>query len=67
MKKSLEERVFDFINACHAKYGLKYDLSLVERDYQNNKSYITIICRKHGEFKRRATDFLNGRTCPECK
>lgn len=65
--KSLEQRVFEFINSCYKKHGFSYDLSLIHETYKNNKSYVTIICREHGPFQQRATDFLNGRTCPVCK
>ena len=47
-----------------AKFGDKYDLSKVE--YINNKTNITIICKKHGEFQKRLLWFLQGSDCPGC-
>jgi hypothetical protein len=45
-------------------WGDKYDLSKVE--YINARTKITPICKIHGEFKMRFSDFENLHGCPFC-
>lgn len=52
------------INLFKKKHGDKYDYSLVK--YYGAKSYIKIICPKHGEFSQRAGNHTDGRGCPTC-
>lgn len=55
----------EFINKLKEIYGDKYDYSKVE--YVNIHSKITLICKKHGEFVKTATDLLSVKTgCPKC-
>ena len=62
MKKMTSD---DFISKSVSVHGNKYDYSMVE--YSGNKSYVTIICKNHGEFKQRAANHLLGRGCIKCQ
>ncbi len=53
-----------FIEDAKKVHGDKYDYSKVE--YKNKYSNITIICKKHGEFKQIAQNHLKGCNCPKC-
>jgi very-short-patch-repair endonuclease len=53
-----------FIKEVKKKYGNKYDLSKIV--YKNNKAKVVIVCKKHGEFQKRADSFLNGSECQMC-
>ena len=53
-----------FIEKARQKFGDKYDYSQVE--YINNKTPVTIICPKHGAFKKAPGDFLRDHACPQC-
>jgi len=55
----------DFIKKSIKIHGNKYDYSKVE--YKNNKTYIKIICPKHGEFMQRPANHLTGYGCAVCK
>ena len=61
MKKLTTE---EFIEKARKIHGDKYDYSKV--DYKNNKTKITIICSKHGEFQQTPSDHLFGAGCPKC-
>lgn len=55
----------EFINKLKEIYGDKYDYSKVE--YTNRNSKIILICKKHGEFVKTATDLIHKKTgCPFC-
>jgi hypothetical protein len=54
----------DFINKAIEIHGNKYDYSLV--DYKTNKSFVKIICPKHGVFEQRPINHLQGCGCPYC-
>ena len=51
-----------FIENAIKIHGDKYDYSLIE--YNNDK--VVIICKKHGEFKQRPHNHLQGQNCPKC-
>ena len=53
-----------FIEQSIKIHGDKYDYSKVA--YRNKTGYVTIICRKHGEFKQKAKYHLMGRGCVQC-
>lgn len=53
-----------FIKRVKDVHGDRYDYSVT--DYINTHSNIDIVCKKHGIFKQRASDHLNGSGCPEC-
>lgn len=54
-----------YIESVEKIYGKKYDYSKV--DYKNNKTKITIICPKHGEFSTYPNNHLYlGVECPKC-
>ena len=54
----------DFIAKAKQIHGSKYDYSKVE--YKGNKSRVSIICPKHGEFLQIPNGHLNGQGCPKC-
>lgn len=54
-----------FIEKAKKVHGNKYDYSKVNIT-GNNKTKITIVCPKHGEFKQRINDHLSGYGCPHC-
>lgn len=53
-----------FIEKAIKKHGNKYVYSKV--DYENNRSRITITCKKHGDFEQSAGKHLSGDGCPRC-
>jgi len=53
-----------FIQESNSIHNYKYDYSKVK--YKNNKTNVTIICNKHGEFKQRPADHLKGNGCAKC-
>lgn len=55
----------DFIKKCKIIHNGLYDYSKVE--YKGVKSYITIICYKHGDFKQKASKHLLGQGCRKCR
>ena len=54
----------DFIKKATTIHGNEYDYSYV--NYVGNKSYVDIICKKHGVFSQRADHHLSGCKCPKC-
>jgi len=55
-----------FIQRALDKWGDLYDYSLV--NYKNDKTPVTIICKKHGEFQRLPNKHLwSDRGCPNCR
>lgn len=55
----------EFIKKAIEKHGDVYDYSLVE--YKNNKTPVTLICKKCGTvFSPRPDNFLHGTGCPKC-
>jgi hypothetical protein len=55
----------EFIKSAQIKHGNRYDY--VDVDYQSSKKPVSIKCHKHGSFKQRPNDHLNGSGCPDCK
>lgn len=54
----------NFINKANTIYDNLYEYPY--NDYFNRKSIITIICKKHGEFQKRAQKHLSGQGCFKC-
>lgn len=55
----------EFITKLKEIYGETYDYSNVE--YINRDSKIKLVCKKHGDFIKSATDLINKKTgCPFC-
>lgn len=65
-KLSIEQRsnTDDFIKKARIVHGDKYDYSKAKYIKSNIK--VIIVCPKHGEFKTRPNDHLNGKGCPLC-
>ncbi|QNI21109.1 hypothetical protein [Vibrio phage vB_pir03] len=59
-----EEREKNFISFCKRKYGDKFDYSKVH--YTNNRTKVTITCRKHGDFEQYPDHFKRGVACQKC-
>ena len=53
-----------FIKKSNEIHQFKYDYS--NSIYVNNKTYIDIICPKHGLFRQLPYNHLNGHGCPKC-
>lgn len=54
-----------FIERAIAKHGNKYDYS--KTVYVNSNTHVTIICPKHGAFKKLPLEHtVRGRGCPKC-
>lgn len=58
--KTKEEYILEANQIHHNKYN--YD----QINYQNMTDKITIICNKHGKFKKRPLEHLKGSGCPRC-
>ena len=55
----------EFIEKAINKHGLdRYDYSLVK--YINARTYVTILCKIHGEFYQVPNSHLHGSGCPLC-
>lgn len=54
-----------FIEKSNIIHLNKYDYSVT--NYKNSKSYLSIICPKHGEFKQLANSHIRGNGCKSCK
>jgi hypothetical protein len=60
-----EKMSLDFINKSKEIWGNRLDYSSLL--YKNNKTNVTLICKKHGEFKQRPDNHLfNMNGCPSC-
>lgn len=65
-KKALRRySIEDFIREAKKVHGNEYDYSGSE--YVNSRSYIHILCRKHGIFKQLSHGHLLGKGCPICR
>ena len=64
-KEKLSLTNSDFINKAIETHGKRYDYSKI--DYKNSKTKVIIICKKHGEFKQRASDHIKGSGCSKCQ
>lgn len=53
-----------FVNRAIKKYGEKYDYSSIS--YQDSRSKVEIICKRHGPFWLLPHEHLNGQECPAC-
>jgi very-short-patch-repair endonuclease len=54
----------NFISRAIQVHGDKYDYSKVE--YDGSFPHVTIICKKHGEFRQSPANHLSGRMCDKC-
>lgn len=66
-KKRSESKVLtneEFIEKANKIHKGKYDYS--ETNYVGTYDEVDIICKKHGKFKQRANDHLNGHGCQRC-
>ena len=54
----------EFIDKSNKVHGDRYDYKDV--NYVNNRTNVTIICKKHGPFRVIPSNFLAGGNCPEC-
>ena len=60
-----ERMSIDFINKSKEIWGNRWDYSALL--YKNNKTNVTLICKKHGKFKQRPDNHLfNMNGCPSC-
>jgi len=54
----------EFISKAISVHGNKFDYSKTE--YHRGHENVRVICSKHGEFFRNATELLSGKGCPLC-
>ncbi len=54
-----------FLQRVNDKIGDKYDYSKCV--YKSAHEHVTVICRKHGEFKITPNNLIRGRCCPKCR
>jgi len=54
----------DFVEKAIKAHGNKYDYSKIKYNHIKNKEII--ICKKHGEFKQKLDNHLQGKGCPHC-
>lgn len=64
-KEKQKDSLQDFIAKASKLHNNKYDYSKVI--YENSRTPITIICKKHGEFTQTPNNHLKGRGCPKCQ
>ena len=64
LKKLRASNNEEFIQKAREIHGDKYDYSKV--NYVNAHTYVTIVCRNHGEFHQTPNTHLNGCGCPSC-
>lgn len=66
MRQSKFSTAEDFIRKAKAVYGSRaYTYEKVK--YENCYSYVTVTCTKHGDYTKRALEFLQGEGCPLCR
>lgn len=59
------KKVRDSLNIIH---GGKYSAPNIDEEYSGSKSYLTLICESHGEFKVKYNDVKTKESgCPKCK
>jgi len=63
-RKTKEQFKNEFIKNARIKYGDQYTFDKV--NYINSRTPVIITCKDHGDFKRKPSLFLNGRTCSKC-
>lgn len=62
--ESLTTTPEQFVSRAQEKHNNAYDYSSLK--YVNNKSKVSIRCRRHGIFEQNAHSHLLGRGCPKC-
>ena len=63
-KLSREQIINKFISVHKDKYD--YDCSIIDKN-TTTKSYIDILCGKHGVFTQRINHHMSGTGCPKCR
>ena len=53
-----------FVAKAKKRHGDTYDYSLV--DYENSRSKVILVCKKHGDFLQSPNDHLQGKGCNGC-
>lgn len=53
----------EFLKRMKELYGNDY---IFDEPYINNRQEMTVICKKHGEFKQSVVRLLKGSGCPDC-
>jgi hypothetical protein len=54
----------EFIAKSKAFHGSRY--TYAKAAYRNNKTKVSVGCRKHGMFRQRAAEHIKGHGCPKC-
>ena len=67
-KKAHKREYRLFLEKAKTLYDDKFEFPYIEKEYENNKTKITIRCAKCGyEFTKRPNDFLNKNELTKCK
>ena len=62
----LESKIIKYSDIVKDMEDSEYKLLTPEKDFVNGNTYIKYLCPIHGEHKMRASNFHNGKRCPEC-
>lgn len=62
----IEEKILKYETIKNDVENAGYKLITQKDEYKNGRTYIKYVCPKHGEHTMRATNFHNGKRCPEC-
>ena len=64
LREAFADTKVDFLRKARAKHGRKF---VYTGGYVNSRTPITIRCRRHGEFRQKPIDHLQGKGgCPRC-
>lgn len=67
MKEKFRLSYEEFILRAKAIHNCKYDYSLITKiNFNGFNSIVDIICTKHGVFKQKAGNHINGKGCKKC-
>lgn len=55
-----------FVHIAKLIHGDEYDYQLVEKEFVNTLTPVTIICKRHGAFLQKPRKHLMGQGCPRC-
>lgn len=62
----INEKILKYEDVKREVEKAGYVLVTEENEYVNGKTYIEYICPKHGKHKMKASNFYNGKRCPDC-
>lgn len=63
MRDAFADTKAEFVRKARSKHGRKFSY---DGEYVNNRTPISIRCKKHGRFSQKPVDHLKGTGCPRC-